>query len=900
MDNSLRNDEHKIPLEELYQRVESGPEGLTTSAATQRLLQYGPNELSVKKQTPEYIKFLRQFTNFFAVLLIIGGCLAFLAEYLDPGQGNLPIGIALIAVVFLNATFTYLQEHQSERIMESFKKMLPQRITVLRDGREQQIEAKHVVPGDIIILNEGDRIPADGRLIEEHQLKVDHSSLTGESEPELRKLECTHDNILESRNMVFSGTLVQSGNGKALVYGTGMQTQIGRIVKLTKETGEVETPIRRELHHFISVISTIAIILGAIFFLVSIVLGKSMIGSLIFAIGIIVANVPEGLLPTVTLALTIASKHMAKKHALIKNLESVETLGSTTVICTDKTGTITQNKMSVQTVIINSFEFAAHERALRKADGITTLWACMALCNNARLDLNGFIGDPTEGALIVYANKLKPIQGILHNMPRLHETPFDSKTKRMITTNQIVGKLVHRAYMKGAPEVVVDKCSHILTNGRRIPLTAARKREIIEADARLSSRGERVLAFAYKDTKRLKTIEEGFTFIGLVGMLDPPRPGVEESVEQCRTAGIKIIMITGDHGLTAEAIARQVGIIRGEARIILGDELKQMSDGDVSEALDAPDLIFARTSPDQKLRIVQLLQEKGHVVTVTGDGVNDAPALKNADMGVAMGQIGTDVAKEASDMVLLDDDFSTIVAAVKEGRTIFENIKKFIAYILTSNVPEITPFIAYVLLDIPLPLTVVLILAIDLGTDILPALGLGMELPETDVMKKPPRRRDERLLTPSLLGMSYGIIGVLQAAAGFTSFFTVLFTNGWTWGQDLASTDPVYRQAITAFFVSIIICQIADVIICRTRRQSLFSVGLFSNMLVNVGILTEVIICLVIAYVPLANAFFGTAPLLWWHWLISVPFALLTLVGDEFRRFLVRRGNHFVLHWLTW
>ncbi len=896
----LRNDEHQIPLEELFARYDSSPAGLTTAVAEQRLKEYGPNELAVKNETPEIIKFLRQFANFFAVLLIIGGSLALIAEQLDPGAGNLFIAIALFAVVILNATFTYLQEHQSERIMESFKKMLPQRITVLRDGTEQVIEARRLVPGDVIILSEGDRIPADGRLIEEHLMKVDHSSLTGESEPELRKLACTSPNILESRNMVFSGTLVQSGDGKALVYGTGMRTQIGRIVKLTKVTKEVETPIRKELHHFITIISIIAIVLGVLFFLASILLHKGLIGSLIFAIGIIVANVPEGLLPTVTLALTMASKRMAEKNALIKNLESVETLGSTTVICTDKTGTITQNKMTVQTVILNGEEYAAQQRELRSADGLMTLWATMALCNNAHLDPKGFIGDPTEGALLVYANKLKPIQHLLHEMERIHETPFDSQTKRMITTHHVPGERLHRAYLKGAPERILDMCSHMLLNGRRVPFTPAKKRQALSQDRRLSSRGERVLAFAYKDTPREKTIEEGFTYLGLVGMLDPPRPRVEESVEQCRTAGIKLIMITGDHGLTAEAIARQVGMVRGEVRIILGDELKQLSDEELEAELDKPDLIFARTSPDQKLRIVRALQHKGHVVTVTGDGVNDAPALKNADMGVAMGLMGTDVAKEASDMVLLDDDFSTIVAAVREGRTIFENIKKFIAYVLTSNIPEITPFIAYVLLNIPLPLTVTLILSIDLGTDILPALGLGMERPESDVMKKPPRRRDERLLTGRLLGFSYGIIGMIQALAGFTSFFTVLFTNGWSWGQDLAPSDPVYRQAITAFFVSIIICQIADVLICRTRRQSIFTVGMFSNKLINLGILSELAIVLAITYVPFMNTFFGTAPLAWWHWLISIPFALLILLGDELRRVLVRRGNRFVLHWLTW
>jgi len=383
-------------------------------------------------------------------------------------------------------------------------------------------------------------------------------------------------------------------------------------------------------------------------------------------------------------------------------------------------------------------------------------------------------------------------------------------------------------------------------------------------------------------------------------MRDPPRPEVPDALVKCRTAGIRVIMLTGDNGLTAETIARQIGMISGHGTIVNGNELAAMSDADLTSVLRHDALIFARISPIQKLRIVQALQGIGEVVTVTGDGVNDAPALKNADMGVAMGIMGTDVAKESSNMVLMDDNFATIITAVEEGRAIFENIKKFVAYILTSNIPEILPFIAFVLLDIPLPLTVVLILSIDLGTDIVPALGLGAERPETDVMHKPPRRRDERLLTNKMLGMSYGIIGMIQAAAGFFSFFVILNAGGWQWGEHLGNDDLLYRTAVTGFFASIIICQIADVIICRTRRQSLLTVGVLTNRLVLFGIATELLLLGLISYVPVFNTFFGTAPLDAWHLSLSVPFALLILVGDEVRRVFVRRGNPFVLRWLTW
>ena len=426
------------------------------------------------------------------------------------------------------------------------------------------------------------------------------------------------------------------------------------------------------------------------------------------------------------------------------------------------------------------------------------------------------------------------------------------------------------------------------------------KKNIIEHYKRLASRGERILAFAYKITKTEKATEEDFIFIGLVGMMDPPRSAVPDAIKKCKSAGIRVVMVTGDYSLTAEAIARKVGLIDGNASVITGDQLDSMDDSKLKKAVNLPNLIFARTNPMHKLRIVQAFQANGEIVTVTGDGVNDAPALKQADMGVSMGLSGTEVAREASDMVLLDDNFATIVNAVEEGRTIFENIKKFIAYILTSNVPEILPFIAFVMLQVPLPLTVVLILAIDLGTDILPAIGLGNEKPESDVMQNPPRSKDERLLTPQLLFMSYGIIGMIQAAAGFFSYFYVLFEGGWVWGQQLAWNDPLYAKAVTAFFISIIICQIADVIICKTRRQSLFKHGFLNNKIVLLGIFTEIVILLVIVFVPAANKFFGTHSLSFFEIMLSVPFALLILFGDELRKLLLRKDNKFVKKYLTW
>lgn len=903
---SMRNsentaaDHHRILLSELERRLNCNSAGLDSSEAARRLAAYGSNELHVRKETPEIVKFLRQFGNFFALLLIAGAALAFLADHLKAGEGNFYIGVALLVVVLLNALFTYIQEHESERIMESFRNMLPQMIYVQRDGQVTQIEARLVVPGDVILLDEGDRIPADARLIEVNQLKVDHSSLTGESEPQLRKLACTHDNLLESRNMVFSGTLVQSGNGKALVYGTGMNTQIGHIVQLTKEAVATDTPIRKELHHFIRIISTIAITLGVLFFALSVLLGKPFIGSLIFAIGIIVANVPEGLLPTVTLALTMASKRMAGKNALIRNLEAVETLGSTTVICTDKTGTITQNRMKVTSLVLGEREWSAYQSGLAQAGGFDEAWAAMTLCNNAHLNDHGYQGDPTEGALLVFADHMKPTRQLRLEFARIHESPFDSTTKRMITTHRGKSGQSNLAYMKGAPEIVFGKCTQALRHGALVEFDSAARQQALEIYEFLAARGERVLALACKTTYEPEADEENYVYLGLVGMLDPPRPEISDAIDKCRTAGIRVFMITGDYHITAESIARQVGLYTGNGRIVTGEQLQKMTEQELSNLLDNRELVFARSSPMQKLQIVKALQKKGEIVTVTGDGVNDAPALKNADMGVAMGVSGTEVAKEAADMVLMDDNFATIVNAIEEGRTIFANIKKFIAYVLTSNVPEILPFIAFVVIGAPLALTVVLILSIDLGTDLLPALGLGREPPEVDVMKQPPRRRDERLLTWQLLGMSYGIIGMLQAAAGFFAFFVVLHQGGWAWGETLPESGVLYKMAVTSFFAAVVVCQVADVLICRTRRQSILTAGIFSNKLIWAGIATELGIVAAISHVPVLQPFFGTAPIGWFEASLGIPFALLIMLGDEYRRSLIRRDNRFVQRWLTW
>ncbi|MDD2340525.1 MAG: cation-transporting P-type ATPase, partial [Methanosarcina sp.] len=826
---------------------------------------------------------------------------------------------------------------------------------VLREGKVRDILASELVVGDIIYLEEGDKVPADGRLIENNTLKVDNSAITGESEPQLRSLEWTHPNMLESRNMVFSGTLIQSGNGKAVIFSTGQKTQIGSLATLTQQTSGVDTPLRRELNHFIKVISIIAISLGITFFILSFLLKDIFLSSLIFAIGIIVANLPEGLLPTVTLALSLASRRMASRNALIKQLESVETLGSTTVICTDKTGTLTQNRMAVNSIMISFECFVLENPASSKeriagqkagesvnkvveeriadswtkgdtgAEGDTgteggkkgmcvikkPVWdpeelppifiRVAGLCNNAKLRESppGYIGDPTEGALLVFANSLEDIKELQSNYPRLEEFPFDSITKRMeVICRTPEGKL--EVYLKGAPEVVVKMCSSALASGGIKKLGETDQKELLDRHLRLAEKGERVIALAYRQGEDQREYTEDFIFLGFIGIVDPPRPEAREAIARCHTAGIKVVMITGDHPVTAESIAKDVGLAdSGNLEIITGDELNLLSRAELASRLKNPSIVFARTSPVQKLKIVQLFQAEGEIVTMTGDGVNDAPAIKNADMGVAMGS-GTDVAREAADMVLLDDNFATIVNAVEEGRTVFDNIKKFIVYHLASNVPEILPFIAFVLIALPLPLPVQLILAIDLGTDMLPAIALGKEKGEGDIMKRPPRSREEKLLTPPLFFTAYGIKGPVEALAGFFCYFAVLFEGGWSFGEPLASNNPLYMQSITAFFSAVVICQIANVFASRTRYQSVFTTGLFSNRTILVGIASEILILSFIISDPTANLIFNTHPLDLRYLLFAVPFAILLLGIDELRKYLLRRNVSWATRFLKW
>ncbi|HYN37882.1 MAG TPA: cation-transporting P-type ATPase, partial [Rhodospirillales bacterium] len=604
--------------------------------------------------------------------------------------------------------------------------------------------------------------------------------------------------------------------------------------------------------------------MGVTLFFVGQAMGLPTWANLLFAIGIIVANVPEGLLPTVTLSLAMATQRMAKRHALVRHLSAVEALGSTTTICCDKTGTLTQNRMSVQRLwlgggFLDFGELAAQPRLT--ADN-RQLFVNAALCHSLReIDEDGqrkLLGDPMEVAL---AGMGRQAAGTLDGFARIDEIPFDTDRKRMsVLCATPQGRVL---YCKGAPETVLAACGRVQFDAGIAPLDAAAKTRLLAAQDVMTEAGLRVLAFAHCAVEDgMPSEEQGMTLTGLVGLEDPPRAEVPEAISRCATAGIRIIMVTGDHPHTALAIAREIGLVKTERPVVVGgDELRRMSPAQLQLALDAKEIIFARVAAEQKMLIVQALKKKGEIVAVTGDGVNDAPALKTADIGIAMGIAGTDVAKEAADLILLDDNFASIVAAIEEGRAVFENIRKFLTYILSSNIPELVPYLAFVLFRIPLPLTIIQILAVDLGTDMLPALALGAEKPDPGVMSRAPRARGERLLSWGLIARAYLFLGALEAAASMAVFFFVLNAAGWHYGDLLGKTDPLYLQATTACLAAIVATQVANVFLCRHTRRSSLSLGLFSNPLILLGIAAELGMILFIVYTPAGNWLFGTAPI---------------------------------------
>ena len=885
---------HQLPVNEAFTTLRSRPDGLSSAEAGERLAEFGPNRIERMRGVPVSLRLVRQFTHFFAMLLWCAAVLAFVASLYTPGQGMGTLAVAIVAVVLINGVFSFWQEDRAERTMAALQRLLPHQVRARRDGAVVVIPSEAVVPGDVIFLAAGDDVPADCRLLEAFGVRVNNATLTGEARPVSRDTRADADSdVLRTRNVLLAGTAMMAGEATALVFATGMHTAFGNIARLTQSTLDRPSPLQKEIAVLSRLVAALAVSVGVLVFAIGHFIGLPVGVTLVFSIGVIVANVPEGLLPTVTLALALAARRMAARRTLIRHLPCVETLGSATVICTDKTGTLTQNRMQVRSIYVPDEMVDAGDVGLAGfGPAHRRFFECALHCHDlkaaARTRGHGtWVGDPVEIALVDLAG---PMLGDGPSLARIDEIPFDSDRKRLVTIHRDGPGAV--LFVKGAPEELLSRARWVEGAGGPEALEGHWIAAFSCAATDMADRGLRVLGLAYRILPSdyvLAEAEDELVLAGLVGFDDPPRPEVPAAVRHCRNAGIRVLMVTGDHPHTALAVAREVGLLtNGGAPLLTGADLGRLSDTQLQLALDAPEIVCARVTADQKLRIVQALQRKHEIVAVTGDGVNDAPALRTADIGIAMGLSGTEVAREASDMVLLDDNFASIVEAIEEGRTVFENIRKFLTYILTSNIPELVPYLAFALARVPLALTVLQILAVDLGTDLVPALGLGAEPPDRTVMRRPPRRKDERLLTPGLLVRAYLFLGAFEAAAAMGAFFFVVTGKAWLWHAPATLDDLLYRQGTTACLTAIVLMQVVNVFLCRSCRDSVFMQPLFRNRLLLTGVAAELLLILLINYTRAGQAVFGTAPIGVDAWFAVVPFALTMLIAEEARKAVVR------------
>ena len=887
--------------------------GLSSREAEERAARFGPNELKKQPGLPPWLLFLNQFKDFMVMLLVAAALISVaLGEYIDAAT--------IAVIIVLNAALGFFQEYRAERSMETLQKLTVPEARVVRDGREQRVPAAALVPGDIVLLAAGDKVPADLRLISVFGLEIEESMLTGESIPVKKTafaLTGAIQNPGDARNMAFMGTSVSRGRGKGVVVRTGMATEMGQICGLIQQAGREETPLQRRLGQLGKSLIAICLAICAVVVLIGVYRGEELYTMFLTGVSLAVAAVPEGLPAVVTVVLAVGVQRMAKKRAVIRRLPAVETLGCATVICADKTGTLTKNEMTVKKIVVGAHElevtgdgydpkgeFVGDVRALGSAFDL--LMKACALCNNAVLQKSGVsvpgfwrgllaghhranwgvLGDPTEGALLVLAAKAGFWREKLEkDGERVGEIPFDSDRKRMsVIYRGPDGR--YTLYVKGAPDVILELSSHVHRGNSVIPLSLAGKEEILNQNSRLAQSALRVLAFAYKtlpgvpDNLNGEELERGLTFLGLAGMMDPPRPSAYKAVRTCRRAGIKVVMITGDHQLTAKAVAQDLGIIGRDGKVLLGREIDGMSEGELEKSVERVS-VYARVSPRHKLRIVRAFKRKGHVVAMTGDGVNDAPAVKEADIGIAMGVAGTDVTREASSMILADDDFSTIVNAVGEGRGIYDNIRKFIRYMLSCNAGEVLTMLLASLAGLPLPLLPVQILWMNLVTDGLPALALGVDPYDRDIMMRPPRHPKEGVFSH---GLSWRILaaGTFIGLAALAAFRTGLFMG-----------DVVLAR--TMAFSTIVLTQLFYVFNCRSEYHSVLEIGLFSNLYLAAAVAVSAALQLAVIYVPVLRCAFGTVPLGPVHWLAVLSLAASpSLLGTVFHHAFVQRAKRLV------
>ena len=876
--------------------LRSSPEGLSGAEAGRRLLQYGPNELH-RRGGPKWPRELaRQLTHPLALLLWLAAGLSF-------AVGSATVATAVLLVIALNAVFALMQEMQAERAVEALAEFLPPMVKVLRDGVPCEIVAARLVPGDVVLVEEGDRIAADMRMID-GAVEVDISTLNGESAPALRSAEESDPGIprIEARDLLFSGTSATGGQARGVVFATGMNTELGRIATLSERVHEQPSPLETQVRRVAWLIAGIAIATALAFIPVAIFgAGLSPKNSIVFAVGLLAGNVPEGLLPVITLALAVAVSALAKRGALVKRLSAVETLGSTDVICTDKTGTLTENRMSPVSVWTPAGEWALEGDPPPRTDaGLQALAQVARACNNASLGPDGRgTGDPTEIALLKTAATLG---GEDAGGERRHEYGFDPRRKLMSTLNRADGWDLLST--KGAPEAVLPLCATALSAaGDEEPLSQEGRERVTAAVESFAKRGLRVLALAHRqlgggsEPPGREQAERELCLLGLVTLQDPPRVEVAEAVARCHGAGIRIVLITGDHPLTARAIAGQVGIGGEDPLVVNAQAFDHRHEQEVRDILaTGREVIFARASPETKLQIAEALRAQGHVVAMTGDGVNDAPALRSADIGVAMGRSGTDVAREASTMVLTDDNFATIVVAVEAGRQVYDNVRKFIQYIFAHATPEVVPFMVFALSggSIPLPLPVLLLLAFDVGTETLPSLALGREPIEPGSMETPPRPRSEGVIQAPMLLRAWLFLGAIVAGLSMAGFFFVLGRAGWHPGDAVGSGRPLhdaYLEATTMTFAGMIAGQIGTAFAVRTRRASLRSIGVFSNRYLLLGVAAEILLAAIFIYAPPFQSLLETRALSASDLAFLLPFPLIVWGADELRRWVVRRSS---------
>ncbi len=881
----------QVPTERVHETLNSRPEGLATPEVDERLRELGPNVLQAPRRFSWAGSLLRQFTNFFTILLNISAVICFIAHQLEPDESMNVLGFALLGVSVLNALFSFVQEYRAEKAMEALEKFLPRQVTVRREGREQMVLAEDLVPGDILLVAEGDRVSADARVVHSNGILVNNAPLTGESRPVAARADAVEDRLQEADNVLFAGCQVLRGTGEAVVFATGTRTEFGKIAVLSGGTQRTISPLQQETNHMVRVLTAIAVGMGTLFFLYGVAIERDLMVNLVFMMGIIVANVPEGLLPTFTLSLAMGSTRMAKRNVLVKTLNAVEAIGAVHVICTDKTGTLTRNELELTRLAnpLTSGELDdEHARTLLRA---------AAIASEVHEKDGKLAGDPLD---VEVARRLDELGGDHAAI----EAALSERFAFDVSLRRAGGVLRHdegcEFAVKGAWESLRPMLERVQTGSEAVPLDEAQVGVIDDVVFKLASRGYRVIAVAGRTlehqegtTPERETCERALTLFGFLCLEDPLRDEVPGAVAKCHQAGIDVVLITGDHPDTAQAVATRAGLIPDGADpatvTITGTVLQTLSADELAQRLQDGARVFARTTPEQKMKIVRALQSLEKIVAMTGDGVNDAPALKAADIGIAMGKGGTDVARESAQIILLDDNFASIVAGIEEGRTVFNNIHKFTNYVLVSNGPEILPYLLFILLPVPLALPGSQLLSIHLGTDIIPSMGLGQEPPDENTMRRPPRGRDQGLLRFPLIAHSYFFLGLLEALWSFALFFTVLNRGGWHYGDPImAATDPLYQSATGIALSTILLMQIGNLLGRRDPEGSGLDTGIWKNRLILTGIIIQVVFSWATLYSPVMNRILGTQPvdpdiyLLAW---LGIP---LIFGADYLRKVIVR------------